>query len=119
VCPTARRHRHGFTLVELLAVIAIIAVLLALLLPARRASRQVSCLSNLRQWAMAAHQYAMENAGDFLPRRGQGVSPTLHVDRPADWFNALPPMMLAVTCHELTTAGRIPRPGDANCGDLH
>jgi prepilin-type processing-associated H-X9-DG protein/prepilin-type N-terminal cleavage/methylation domain-containing protein len=119
VGPTAHRHRRcAFTLVELLAVIAVIAVLVALLLPAlgraRRASGQVSCLSNLRQWAMAAHLYAMENAGGFLPRRGQGVSPTLRVDRPADWFNALPPMMWAATYDELNTAGRIPRPGDAS-----
>jgi prepilin-type N-terminal cleavage/methylation domain-containing protein len=83
----------GFTLVELLVVIAIISILAALLLPALAASknraRAAQCVSNLHQWGLAYRMYADDNA-DFLPRRGQGVQTLVQIDRPTDWFNALP-----------------------------
>ncbi len=69
------RRARGFTLIELLVVIAVIAMLIALLLPAlgqaREAGRAVKCRSNIKQFALAATEYAMDYKDVIWPVAGR------------------------------------------------
>jgi prepilin-type N-terminal cleavage/methylation domain-containing protein/prepilin-type processing-associated H-X9-DG protein len=64
-----RHSRFGFTLIELLVVIAIIAILAAILFPvfaqAREKARSSTCLSNLKQIALALSMYEQDFDGTF------------------------------------------------------
>ncbi len=68
------QQRHSaFTLIELLVVMAIISLLMSILTPSLRAakeqSRQVVCLSNIRQLTIGWQIYAMENDDGIVSAR--------------------------------------------------
>lgn len=69
---TARKLKHGFTLVELLVVIAIIGTLVAILLPAVQAAREAGrlgqCKNHLRNIGLATLQHH-DAIGAFPPAR--------------------------------------------------
>lgn len=90
---TRQGQRPAFTLIELLVVIAIIAILAAMLLPAlgraKNKARSISCLNNMRQWAIAFRMYADDN-NDFVPEEGNTVVPIIDPQNVDAWYNAVP-----------------------------
>jgi prepilin-type N-terminal cleavage/methylation domain-containing protein len=128
--------RRGFTLIELLVVIAIIAILAALLLPAlaraKRSAQRISCLSNLKQWALADTMYVDDSNQMYpatkIPNGTPGTPGDYSEDQPRwldltdveytdnqsgmaygrdAWFNALPPYIKSKPLWQfaLTTTG--------------
>jgi prepilin-type N-terminal cleavage/methylation domain-containing protein/prepilin-type processing-associated H-X9-DG protein len=81
-----RRRLAGYTLIELLVVLAVIGILIALLLPAvqaaREAARRAHCVNNLRQVAIALHNYHDATGGFPL---GGFINPTY--TNPDWWTN--------------------------------
>lgn len=110
-----RRRCAAFTLLELLVVIAMIAVLASLGLgvmgKVQILRNRTESATRLRQWGVALGAYVAENGG-ALPRRGQGVQPVTQLDRPTDWFNALPPYLGMQGYGALVAAGQRPHAGD-------
>jgi prepilin-type N-terminal cleavage/methylation domain-containing protein/prepilin-type processing-associated H-X9-DG protein len=86
------RQVRGFTLIELLVVIAIIAILIALLLPAvqqaREAARRSSCKNNLKQFALALHNY--HDTHLLFPYGYRSAGQTLGRD---SWFQRILPFL--------------------------
>ncbi len=108
--PTTRRTRRGFTLIELLVVIAIIAVLIGLLLPAvqqaREAARRTQCKNNIKQLALALHNFH-DSYGRFpsggwgyiwAPAADRGASATT---QPGGWGYVVLPFLEQTALYNL------------------
>ena len=85
----SRIAKRGFTLIELLVVIAIIAILAAILFPvfaqARASARGISCVSNVKQYALGVLMYA-QDYDETIPRIDNNGRP--YCGRQPDWGDA-------------------------------
>ena len=66
-----RQRRRGLTRIEVIVLILILGLLACFFVPAtrssRRAARKVQCLSDMRNIALAMHNYGSDNSGELLP----------------------------------------------------
>lgn len=83
--------RDGFTLIELLSVIAVVGVLVGILIPAigkvRAKAHESTCVSNLRQLAVAATMYASEHRGNFISLYSDAPDGEVWIDQIAPYID--------------------------------
>ncbi|MEZ6131031.1 MAG: DUF1559 domain-containing protein [Planctomycetaceae bacterium] len=119
-----RRRSSGFTLIELLVVIAIIAILIALLLPAvqqaREAARRTQCKNNLKQVALAFHNY--HDVFKMFPPAASIAGVGVNMDRVDAWgwpLRLLPYIDQANLAQQIGVGESLTTPHDpANMGNV-
>jgi prepilin-type N-terminal cleavage/methylation domain-containing protein len=111
-----KRRIAAFTLVELLVVIAIIGTLVGLLLPAiqraRESSRRSTCLSNIRQIALAAAQFEgrMRKYPPLFGELAVQKRTSAASERWTTWAVLLMPDIEQAPLFDVYSQGDLPRP---------